>query len=84
MVPVTVPGAVGVTATVIFVDCPLARAIGKTDPGKENCGFERLTWVMEIAVLPVFLTAMVCVVCLPTPTFPKLTLVGLSWNAACI
>ena len=84
MVPVTVPAVVGVTATVMFADWPVARAIGNTAPGNENCEFEMLTWVMETLVLPVLVTATVCVVCLPTPTFPKLMLAGLRWNAACI
>ena len=73
-----VPDAVGVTATVILALCPVARDIGKTAPGNENCGFDMLTWVMESEVFPVLVTAMVCVLCFPTLTFPKLMLVGLS------
>lgn len=42
-VPVTVPAAVGVTATVIFADCPIAKAMGNVAPGTENCGLERVT-----------------------------------------
>ena len=82
IVPLTVPAAVGLTATVIFADCPVPRAMGKAAPGSENCGFEKLTWVMERLVLPVLVTATVCEVCLPTLTFPKLTLPGFTWKAA--
>ncbi len=59
MVPLTVPVDVGVTATVMFADCPVARVIGRTAPGNENCGFEKLTWVTETPVLPVLVTAIV-------------------------
>ena len=79
-----VPDALGVTATVILALCPVARDIGKTAPGNENCGFDMLTWVMESEVFPVLVTAMVCVLCFPTLTFPKLMLAGFSWKAAWI
>ena len=82
IVPVTLPAVVGVTATVKFVDCPVARDIGNVAPGKLNCELETVAWVIETAVLPVFAMAIVWVVCLPTPTLPKFTLVGFSWKAA--
>src|SRR5215472_5266816 len=81
-VPATAPAEVGVNATVIFADCPVPKAIGRAAPDNENCGFEKLTWVIERLVLPVLVTAMVWVVCLPTLTFPKLTLPGFTWKAA--
>lgn len=81
-VPVKVPVAVGVTATVKFPVWPVATAIGSVTPVKLNTGLEDAAWVIETGIVPVFVTATVCVVCLPTPTFPKLTLVGFTWKAA--
>jgi hypothetical protein len=81
-VPVKVPVADGVTATVKFPDWPVATDTGKVTPVKLNCGLETVAWVIETGMAPVFATAIVWVVCLPTPTFPKFTLVGLTWKAA--
>src|SRR5271166_4616223 len=77
-VPVTVPVAVGVKATVRFPDWPVAIDIGRVTPVKLNCGLERVAWVIETAVFPVFETEIVCVVFFPTPTLPKFTEVGLT------
>jgi hypothetical protein len=81
-VPVKLPAAVGVTATVKVPVCPTARAIGVVIPETLNCVLESETCVTLIATLPVFDTVTVCVDCLPTVTEPKLTLPGLSWNDA--
>lgn len=81
-VPLNVPVADGVTATTKFPDWPVAMDIGSVPPAKLNCGLEIVAWVIETAVLPVLETAIVWVVCFPTPTFPKFTVVGLTWKAA--
>jgi hypothetical protein len=75
-VPVIVPEDVGVTATVKLLDCPVAMDIGNVAPGKLNCGLESVAWVIDTAVLPVLDIEIDCVACFPTPTLPKLTLVG--------
>jgi hypothetical protein len=77
-VPDTVPAVAGVTATVKLPDWPAASDIGNDIPGRLNCGLESDACVMDTAVFPVFETATVCVVCFPTPTFPKFRLVGLT------
>lgn len=76
--PVIVPADVGVTATVQLLDCPVAIDIGNVAPGKLNCGLENVAWVIDAVVVPVFEIEIDCVACFPTPTFPKLTLVGFS------
>jgi hypothetical protein len=78
IVPVKVPAVGGVTATVTFPDCPVATVIGSVTPVKLNAGLEIVAWVIETGMEPVFVRAMVCVVCFPTPTFPKFTLAGLT------
>jgi hypothetical protein len=82
IVPVTLPLEVGVKATIMFPDCPAAMDIGNAAPDRLNCGFEKVAWVMEITDLPVLEIATDWVLCFPTLTFPKLTLLGLTWNAA--
>jgi hypothetical protein len=77
-VPVKAPVAEGVTATVKFPDWPVGTDIGSVAPVKLNCGLEIVPWVIEIGIVPVFATAIVWVVCFPTPTFPKFTAVGLT------
>lgn len=77
-VPLKVPAADGVTATVKLPDCPVATVIGSVTPVKLNAGLEVVAWVIETGMVPVFETATVWVVCFPTPTFPKFTLVGLT------
>jgi len=49
-------------------------------PLTENCALETCAEVMLSEAFPVFDTVTVCVDCLPTVTFPKATLAGLSWN----
>ena len=78
IVPVTLPLEVGVTATITFPDCPAAMGIGNAAPDRLNCGFEKVAWVMEIAEFPVLEIATDWVLCFPTLTFPKLTLLGLT------
>jgi hypothetical protein len=56
--------------------------IGNAAPDRLNCGFEKVAWVMEIAELPVLEIATGWVLCFPTPTFPKLTVLGFTWKAA--
>jgi len=58
-VPVRVPAADGVTATVTFPDWPVAMARGSVTPIKLNCGLEIVAWVIEIGMVPVFATAIV-------------------------
>ena len=81
-VPVKVPVADGVTATVKLPDWPVGTDNGSVTPVKLNCGLEIVACVIETGMVPVFATATVCVVCLPTLTFPKFTAVGLTWKAA--
>jgi hypothetical protein len=75
-VPFIVPEDVGVTATVKLLDWPVAMDSGKVAPGKLNWGLENVAWVIDTEVVPVFEIEIDCVACFPTPTFPKLTLVG--------
>src|SRR6516165_8504431 len=77
IVPVRLPLEVGVTATITFPDCPAAMDIGNAAPDRLNCGFEKVAWVMEITDLPVLEIATDWVLCFPTLTLPKLTLLGL-------
>jgi hypothetical protein len=73
-----VPAADGVTPTVKLPVCPAAIVIGRVTPVKLNAGLELTAWVIVTDVEPVFVTATVWVVCFPTATFPKFTLVGLT------
>ena len=82
IVPVTFPAAVGETATVRLLAWPVAIAIGNAAPDRLNCGLEKVACVMEIEVLPVLVTDTTWMPCFPTPTFPKFTLLGLSWKTA--
>ena len=77
-----VPAAVGFTPTVIEALCPTGNAMGVVNPATLNCGLETVACVMFRAVLPVFETETVCVVALPTVTFPKLMLPGNNWKIA--
>ena len=77
-VPVRAPAADGVTPIVKLPVCPAAIVIGSVTPVMLNAGLELAAWVIVTDVEPVFVTAIVWVVCFPTPTFPKLRLVGLT------
>ena len=61
-----------------FPDWPVEMDIGKVTPVKLNCGLEMAACVIETGMVPVFATAIAWVVCFPTPTFPKFTVVGLT------
>ena len=81
-VPVMFPVADGLIPTLNFVDCPDARAMGMLMPEIENCGFEICAEVMFRDALPVFETVTDCANCLPTVTWPKLTLAGIAWKVS--
>jgi hypothetical protein len=82
-VPVTVPAAFAFTATVKLIVCPTPNAAGVVIPETVNCGFDTDTCVMFNATFPEFTIDTVCVAAFPTVTFPKVTLVELSWKEAC-
>jgi hypothetical protein len=52
--------------------------MGSVTPVKLNAGLELTACAIVTGVVPVFVTATVWVVCFPTATFPKFTLVGLT------
>jgi len=79
-VPVMLPAAVGVTATLNFADCPAPNASGMARPVTEYCGLETCVPVTFTVAVPEFETVMDCVDCFPTAILPKLTLVGLNWR----
>lgn len=80
-VPVILPAAVGVTATLNFVDCPAPNASGMASPATENCEFDTCAEVTFTEAVPAFDTVTACVDCLPTVTLPKLMLPGMSCNS---
>ena len=81
-VPVNVPVADGVTATVKFPSWPVVMDIGRVTPVRLNCGLEILAWVIETGMVPLFKIATDWVVCFPIFTLPKFTTVGLTTKLA--
>src|SRR5258707_2991444 len=69
-VPVKVPAADGVTATVKLSDWPVATANGSGTPVKLNCALDIVTCVIATGIDPVSAIATVWLVCLATPTIP--------------
>lgn len=78
IVPVTFPAALGFTATVKLLLCPVPSDSGMDNPDTLNCEFDIVACVMLNATEPVLVTEIACVTCLPTATFPKLMLAVLS------
>jgi len=52
--------------------------MGKVIPLSLNCELETVAWVTVSAAVPLFEIVTVWLLDLPTPTFPKLTVAGLS------
>src|ERR1700676_5654548 len=52
-VAVRFPGAVGFTVTEKLPVCPAANAMGVTTPLSENCGLEKLAWMILTGFVPV-------------------------------
>jgi hypothetical protein len=77
-VPFTDPLAVGVTLTVRLPDCPAGMDTGKAMPLSLNWEFETVACVTVSAAVPLFEMVTIWLLDLPTPTFPKLTVAGLS------
>jgi len=70
-VPVKVPVADGVTATVKLPDWPVATDNGSVTPVKLNCGLDIVACVIETGMVPVFATATVWVGLLANTHLPK-------------
>jgi hypothetical protein len=76
--PVTLPVAVGANDTLSVTDRPGVRAVLAPTPLALNPAPELVILEIVTFEFPVFVTVMFCELLLPTLTFPKLRLVGLT------
>jgi hypothetical protein len=83
-VAVSAPAMVGATEIATFDDCPTAKAVGVVIPVTVKCASETASFTMFTEIFPVFVTEIVCVVCLPIATWPKFTFTGFNWNEAVV
>src|SRR5260370_142955 len=82
-VPVTLPAAPGVKATLNVALLPAAIVSGTVKPVMLNPVAEALAAEIVMLAVPELLNVKVCVPLLPTSTFPKLKLEGLAVSVPC-
>ena len=84
MLPVALPEAFGANAALIVADCPAVSVKGVVTP--EMLNPVPVTFTCETVTLaePLFFKVIVCEFVLPTPVFPKFSLVGEAPSCACV
>src|SRR5205807_621378 len=81
--PVMLPVFAGAKATLKFVFCPGVRVRGKLSPPTLRPLPEAWTWARLNLALPVFVKVVFYLLRIPTPTFPKLALGGVTEICGC-